>query len=117
VTISRPALATIVFLLSVTAAAQEAQKVPARAKLTDEGYVVEMAIPFTSLRFPRTAPEQTFGLHGQDRNRNCYVFFAGCSGTSLGGTFAQSITGEATDIGLKEADRTFFIKLGYAWLF
>lgn len=39
------------------------------------------------------------------------VFFAGYSGTSFGGTFEQD------DIGLREADRTFFVKLGYAWLF
>lgn len=39
------------------------------------------------------------------------VFFAGYSGTALGGTF------EEADIGLTEADRTFFLKIGYAWLF
>ena len=39
------------------------------------------------------------------------VFFAGYSGTRLGG----SIDGK--NVGLTEADRTFFIKLGYAWLF
>ncbi|MFN2442624.1 MAG: DUF5916 domain-containing protein [Thermoanaerobaculia bacterium] len=39
------------------------------------------------------------------------VFFAGYSGTSLGGTF------EEEDLGLTEANRTFFVKLGYAWLF
>ena len=39
------------------------------------------------------------------------VFFAGYSGTRLGGTF------EGVDVSLSEADRTFFVKLGYAWLF
>ncbi|MGH9457268.1 MAG: DUF5916 domain-containing protein [Thermoanaerobaculia bacterium] len=39
------------------------------------------------------------------------VFFAGYSGTALGGDFA------GIDVGLTEADRTFFIKVGYAWLF
>jgi hypothetical protein len=58
-------------------------------RITDEGYIVEMAIPFTSIRFPRTDTEQTWGvdmvriyprnsrarlgLQGQDRNRNCYL--------------------------------------------
>lgn len=39
------------------------------------------------------------------------VFFAGYSGTALGGTFEQE------QIDLRETDRTFFLKLGYAWLF
>lgn len=39
------------------------------------------------------------------------VFFAGYSGTSRGGEF------DGVDVGLTESDRTFFIKLGYAWLF
>lgn len=39
------------------------------------------------------------------------VFFAGYSGTSRGGEF------DGVDIGLTESDRTFFLKLGYAWLF
>ena len=58
-------------------------------RITADGYIVEMAIPFTSLRFPRTDAEQTWGvdmvriyprsarhrlgLQGQDRNRNCYL--------------------------------------------
>jgi hypothetical protein len=58
-------------------------------KITAEGYIVEMAIPFTSIRFPRSEAEQTWGvdmvriyprssrhrlgLQGQDRNRNCYL--------------------------------------------
>ncbi|MFP5246228.1 MAG: DUF5916 domain-containing protein, partial [Thermoanaerobaculia bacterium] len=58
-------------------------------RVTAEGYVVEMAIPFTSIRFAKTDAEQTWGvdmvriyprsarhrlgLQGQDRNRNCYL--------------------------------------------
>ncbi|HUP64588.1 MAG TPA: DUF5916 domain-containing protein [Thermoanaerobaculia bacterium] len=58
-------------------------------RITPEGYIVEMAIPFTSLRFPSSDSEQTWGvdmvriyprsvrhrigLQGQDRNRNCYL--------------------------------------------
>ncbi|HEX6084573.1 MAG TPA: DUF5916 domain-containing protein [Thermoanaerobaculia bacterium] len=58
-------------------------------RITADGYIVEMAIPFTSIRFPRTDAEQTWGvdmvriyprsarhrlgLQGQDRNRNCYL--------------------------------------------
>ncbi len=57
------------------------------ARITAEGYDVEMAIPFTSLRFPRNAGEQTWGfipmrfyprnlrhqlgLLPLDRNRSC----------------------------------------------
>ncbi|HYR27884.1 MAG TPA: DUF5916 domain-containing protein [Thermoanaerobaculia bacterium] len=58
-------------------------------RVTAEGYIVEIAIPFTSIRFPKTDAEQTWGvdmvriyprsarhrlgLQGQDRNRNCYL--------------------------------------------
>jgi len=58
-------------------------------RITADGYVVEMAIPFTSIRFPKSSSEQTWGvdmvriyprstkvrlgLQGQDRNRNCYL--------------------------------------------
>jgi hypothetical protein len=58
-------------------------------RITPEGYVVEMAIPFTSIRFPMTSGEQAWGidmvriyprsarhrlgLQGQDRDRNCYL--------------------------------------------
>ena len=58
-------------------------------RVTAEGYIVEVAIPFTSIRFPRSDAEQTWGvdmvriyprsararlgLQGQDRNRNCYL--------------------------------------------
>ena len=39
------------------------------------------------------------------------VFFAGYSGTRLGGNL------DGVNVGLTEADRTFFVKMGYAWLF
>jgi Domain of unknown function (DUF5916)/Carbohydrate family 9 binding domain-like len=58
-------------------------------RIVDDGYIVEIAIPFTSIRFPRTDAEQTWGvdmvriyprssrhrlgLQGQDRNRSCYL--------------------------------------------
>jgi hypothetical protein len=58
-------------------------------RIVDDGYIVEMAIPFTSIRFPMSNAEQTWGvdmvrvyprsarhrlgLQGQDRNRNCYL--------------------------------------------
>jgi len=56
-------------------------------KITDFGYVVELAIPFNQLRFPKTKEKQTWGFsasrsyprsvrhrtisHVRDRNRNC----------------------------------------------
>ncbi len=58
-------------------------------QITPDGYVVEIAIPFASLRFPRTDEEQTWGFSlfrdywrenrhqigsiPNDRNRNCQV--------------------------------------------
>jgi len=58
-------------------------------RITDEGYVAEMAVPFTALRFPRTDGEQTWGFMAfrayprtdrhqigsfpYDRNRDCMV--------------------------------------------
>ncbi|MGW8264787.1 MAG: carbohydrate binding family 9 domain-containing protein [Longimicrobiales bacterium] len=58
-------------------------------KITEEGYVVEVAVPFKSLRFPRTAEPQTWGFmafrsyprdvrhrmrsHPTDRNRACIL--------------------------------------------
>ncbi len=58
-------------------------------QITSEGYVVEIAIPFASLRFPRTGEEHTWGFSlfrdywrenrhqlsstFYDRNRNCQV--------------------------------------------
>ena len=58
-------------------------------EINERGFTVEMAIPFSQLRFPRTAGEQTWGIdvlrfrpraqrvrisnNTQDRNRNCYL--------------------------------------------
>ena len=58
-------------------------------KITDEGYEVEVAVPFKSLRFPRSAEPQTWGFmafrsyprevrhrmrsHPTDRNRACIL--------------------------------------------
>ena len=60
-----------------------------RADLTEQGFVVEMAIPFSQLRFPRTDGEREWGIdvlrfrprdararisnNALDRGRNCYV--------------------------------------------
>jgi len=57
-------------------------------RITEEGYIVEMAIPFSSLKFPRRVGEQTWGFDAvrsyprnvrhhigsfpRDRNNNCY---------------------------------------------
>lgn len=65
----------------------------AAGRITGEGYVVEMAIPFSSLRFPRGDGEQTWGvilyrawprdvMHKlrsvpKDRDRPCYFCQAG----------------------------------------
>ncbi len=59
------------------------------ARITDDGYVVEMAIPFRVLRFPHTGGEQTWafdltrsyprgvrhhiGVFPRDRDNNCYL--------------------------------------------
>ncbi len=57
-------------------------------RITEEGYIVEMAIPFSSLKFPRRVGEQIWGFDAvrsyprnvrhhigsfpRDRNNNCY---------------------------------------------
>ncbi len=58
-------------------------------KITGDGYVVEIAIPFSQIRFPRTSGDQVWGIdllriwprnartrianNPQDRNRSCYL--------------------------------------------
>jgi hypothetical protein len=58
-------------------------------EINERGFTVEMAIPFSQLRFPRADGEQTWGIdvlrfrpraqrvrisnNAQDRNRNCYL--------------------------------------------
>jgi hypothetical protein len=59
-------------------------------------------------RFRRLFPQLLFSYKLNPQT----VFFAGYSGTRLGGEFQ-----EHGNVALIEADRTFFVKLGYAWLF
>ncbi|MBC8646985.1 MAG: carbohydrate binding family 9 domain-containing protein, partial [Thermoanaerobaculia bacterium] len=88
-------------------------------RITAEGYVVEMAIPFSSLRFRRAAGEQTWGvdmlriyprsqryrvgLQALSRNRNCYVCqfskITGFEGITPGRNleFDPTLTGQRTD--------------------
>lgn len=65
--------------------------------ITDDGYVVEVAVPFKSLRFPRTDEPQT-------------VLFLGYSDNRLGMLEPELIRTDLT-----QTDRTFFFKIGYAW--
>ncbi len=73
------------------------------------GFTVEMAIPFSQLRFPRVAGEQTWGIdvlrfrpreqrvrisnNPQDRNRNCYL----CQFGKFTG-FANAEPGKALEV-------------------
>jgi hypothetical protein len=78
-------------------------------QINDGGFAVEMAIPFSQLRFPRTAGEQTWGIdvlrfrpraqrarisnNVQDRNRNCYL----CQFGKFTG-FANAEPGKALEV-------------------
>jgi hypothetical protein len=78
-------------------------------RITDEGYIVEMAIPFSSLNFPRTAGDQIWGFDAvrsyprdvrhhigtfpRDRNNNCYM----CQSEKLIG-FAGASPGKNIEI-------------------
>jgi hypothetical protein len=88
-------------------------------RITADGYVVEMAIPFSSLRFRRSSGEQTWGvdmlriyprsqrhrigLQALSRNRNCYVCqfskITGFEGITPGRNleFDPTLTGQRTD--------------------
>ncbi|MFN2385856.1 MAG: DUF5916 domain-containing protein, partial [Thermoanaerobaculia bacterium] len=88
-------------------------------RITADGYVVEMAIPFSSLRFRHAAGEQTWGvdmvriyprsqrhrigLQALSRNRNCYVCqfskITGFEGITPGRNleFDPTLTGQRTD--------------------
>jgi hypothetical protein len=73
-------------------------------RITDQGYTVEMAIPFSSLRFQRTEEDQIWGIDAirsyprsvrhhiglfpRDRNNNCYL----CQATKIIG-FAGATPG------------------------
>jgi hypothetical protein len=78
-------------------------------EINPRGFAVEMSIPFSQLRFPRTAGDQTWGIdvlrfrpreqrvrisnNAQDRNRSCYL----CQfGTFTG--FANAEPGKALEI-------------------
>jgi len=91
----------------------------ASGKLTTNGYTVEMAIPFTSLRFPRQKGDQIWGFQAMrhyprnfnyffrltpwDRNRGCTlcenVALSGFSSASHGGNleFNPAVTAHRTD--------------------
>ncbi|NIM65409.1 MAG: hypothetical protein GTO51_05390 [Candidatus Latescibacteria bacterium] len=78
-------------------------------KITDEGYTVEMAIPFSSMRFQRTKGDQIWnfdavrsyprkvrhhiGLFPRDRNNNCYL----CQAEQLIG-FAGATPGKNVEL-------------------
>jgi hypothetical protein len=110
-------------------------------KITSEGYVTEMAIPFSSLRFPGTDGEQTWriaffrayprGVRHQifqvplDRNNNCFFCqvpeFTGMSGIKPGRNIelVPTVTSERTGVLENEDDlaspfrqRSFDTQLG-----
>jgi hypothetical protein len=78
-------------------------------RITSDGYVVELAIPFSQLRFPRSAGDQTWGIDllrmwprnararlantPQDRNKSCYV----CQFGKFDG-FANATPGKALEV-------------------
>jgi hypothetical protein len=93
-------------------------------RITADGYEVEVRIPFSSLRFPSTAAEMTWGidavrnyprgpgyrlgLQPQDRSVNCYL----CQSSSLVGIAgvraARSIELDPTITASQTAQRAFF---------
>src|SRR3990172_7743133 len=80
-----------------------------RGELTDRGYVVWMAIPFKSLRFPST-PEQTWGLQSPAwlESRQCRILFALGFRPRLrgrGAKFRSDIQEEANDFILRQPSR------------
>jgi hypothetical protein len=88
-------------------------------KINEDGFTVEIAIPFSSLRFPRTEGEQTWGIdvlrfyprsqrarisdHPLDRNISCYLCqnskMAGFAGITPGRNIelAPTVTAARTD--------------------
>jgi hypothetical protein len=78
-------------------------------EINDRGFTVEIAIPFSQLRFPSVAGEQTWGIdvlrfrpraqrarisnNPQDRNRNCYL----CQFGKFTG-FANAEPGKALEV-------------------
>jgi hypothetical protein len=113
-------------------------------RITDQGYEVEMVIPFSSLRFPSTPDDQTWsfdllrswprdvdhriGLFPRDRSNNCYlcqadrlVGFAGASpgrNIELAPTFSAVVTQEREgfpDGPMRQKDRSFDLGLTGTW--
>jgi hypothetical protein len=88
-------------------------------EINQRGFTVEMAIPFSQLRFPRTPGDQTWGIdvlrfrpreqrvrisnNAQDRNRSCYLCqfgkFTGFANAEPGKALevVPSLTGGRTD--------------------
>ena len=78
-------------------------------RITSDGYVVELAIPFSQLRFPRPEGDQTWGIDlvrirprnvrtrlansPQDRNKSCYI----CQFGKFDG-FANATPGKAIEV-------------------
>ncbi|MBN2007961.1 hypothetical protein JW960_01300 [candidate division KSB1 bacterium] len=98
-------------------------------RITDEGYIVEMSIPFSSLNFPRSEGEQTWGFDAvrsyprsvrhhigawvRDRNNNCYMCQAdklvGFAGVTPGRNieFDPTMSGIITEERVDETARPF----------
>jgi len=88
----------------------------AAGKINEDGFTVEIAVPFSSLRFPRTEGEQTWGIdvlrfyprsqrarisdHPLDRNISCYLCqnskMTGFSGITPGRNIELAPTATAT---------------------
>lgn len=99
-----------------------------KGTMTEFGWIVEMSIPFNQLRFPPTEDIQTWGIsaersypksvrhrlssHKRKRDINSIL----CQFNKVTG-FHGMKTGMNIEIApTLTANRTFFVKLGYAWL-
>lgn len=99
-----------------------------KGRMTKLGWIVEMSIPFNQLRFPPTEDIQTWGIsaersyprsvrhrlssHKRKRDINSVL----CQFNKVTG-FHGMKTGLNMEIApTLTANRTFFVKLGYAWL-
>ena len=98
-------------------------------KITADGYVVEIAIPFSQIRFPRSSTDQVWGIdllrfwprnartrlanNAQDRNRSCYICqfgkYEGLPNAQPGRNLevVPSLTTTRTDTRPATADGTF----------
>ena len=93
-------------------------------RITDEGYIVEMAIPFSSMRFQRTEGDQIWnfdavrsyprrvrhhiGLFPRDRNNNCYLCQAEQLVGFAGATPGRNIEFDPTFTSLYSQERPDF---------